>query len=287
MPPIVVITRFNLAVRYRFQKLYGNVPKGKYLWLDEDYLKRRFELFEKYTVSSFAGQTDPDFRWIVLFHKDTPKQFIERINDYKDRLPQFEPWYLDDDGSERFADVLTDEFNKDYGDTGVASVRVDNDDVVHSEFVETIRKSLDKCNETTILSFKNGLQYDVRNRRCVRYSYVNNHFITLYSACKADEKIRCVYGFQHVDADNIVDRGHKIVKKTRIPLWVEIVSETNCVNEIWTKPSKVLVPYEVKNEFPMLNLKWTSRIQWLFYTMINIPGAFFRMFIDVFKLYLI
>ena len=71
MKPVVVITRFNLASRYRYRKLYSDVPEGYYLFLDEEYLEKRFAIFEKYTFPSFAAQTDMDFRWIVMFHKDT------------------------------------------------------------------------------------------------------------------------------------------------------------------------------------------------------------------------
>lgn len=284
MQPVAVITRFNLAVRYRYEKLYKNVPKDHFLWLDEEYLGKRFALFDRYTFPSFQAQTDRDFRWIVLFHKETPARFRAQIEKYKEELPQFEPWFLDDEESDRFADLLNADFEKRYGERGLISVRVDNDDAVHASFIENIKRGMSDVTETSILSFPNGLQYDARSCRCMRYNYENNHFIAFYAP--PGEK-RHVLSFQHPDADKFVDKKHKIVLKTRIPLWVEIVSETNCVNTIWMRPSKVFIPYAVKEEYPVLTLRWSTKPGWILSMAGYLPVAFVKMFADVCRLLMI
>lgn len=278
--PIVIITRFNLAMKYKYPKLSKSVyGRETAIWLDPDYLTRRFELFDQYTFPSFLSQTYSDYRWIVLFHKDTPQQFHDRIKMYEEQLPQFEPWFLSDIESEHFEQIIDKELEK-HSDTGTISVRVDNDDVIHKTFIEMIRESLNNCNETTILSFRNGLQYDALTGRCMRYDYVNNHFLALYSA----KGVGNVLSFAHTGVDTLVDEEHKIVLKTDIPLWVEIVSESNCTNEIWNRPSKVFVPFCLVAEYPMLKIKWNNRFQWICSIIRYIPVAFFKMFIDVFRI---
>ena len=66
-----LITRFNLSLQFgcEFRDPDEN-PTLKIL--DEDYLEKRFEIFEKYTLKSISEQTVQDFTWIILFHKRTP-----------------------------------------------------------------------------------------------------------------------------------------------------------------------------------------------------------------------
>lgn len=281
--PVVVLTRFNLAIKDIFQKHV--LPEDYCIWLDETYLTRRFELFETYTFPSFQNQTDHEYRWIVLFHKDTPNQFLERINRYKEKLHEFEPWFLDDTESARFADVVQDEFEKHYADSGVISVRVDNDDAVHDSFIECVKRELAGRKQTSLLTFVNGLQYDTASKRCMRYYSVNNHFIALYVS--KEDGAGNVFSFEHQDIDKHISSEQKVIKKTKIPLWVEIVSETNCINEIWSRPSKVLVPFEVREEYPLLDLKWNNKQQWFRSIIMDLPIAFCKMFVDVVRLTLI
>ncbi|MCR5688331.1 MAG: putative rhamnosyl transferase [Lachnospiraceae bacterium] len=281
MKPVVVITRFNLASRYRYRKLYADVPEGHYIFLDEDYLEKRFALFEKYTFPSFEAQTDADFRWIVMFHADTPARFREKIDAFSEKLTVFEPWFLDDDESDRFLEIIKDRLSE-YDDTGVITVRVDNDDMIGRDFVEIAKQHLADSEGTFVLTFPRGLQYDMRTGRCMKYTYVNNHFMCHASAPGSHDTN--IYSFQHTDVDKVVSGEHKIIVKTELPMWVEIVSGTNCVNEIWTRPSKVFVPYGVKAAYPELDIKWSSKRQWALNAAMSLPGAFFRMFADIFTL---
>lgn len=116
------------------------------------------------------------------------------------------------------------------------------------------------CTETSVLSFKNGLQYDSEKHRCMRYTYVNNHFIAYFAS--SEDINTNVYTLSHHEIDKFIDRKHKIVKKDE-SMWVEVVSDSNCVNEIWCRPSKVFIPYAVKKEYPNMELKWRTRLQWI------------------------
>ena len=67
-----VITRFNIPARYagrRNPAVAAIDPKT-----DEAYLDGRMALFEKYTFPSLAGQTNKEFKWLVLFSDQTPAE---------------------------------------------------------------------------------------------------------------------------------------------------------------------------------------------------------------------
>ena len=76
-----VITRFNIRASYECKlKNPDNNPMRRIL--DEDYLEERFSIFEKYTLPSMKQQTNQNFTWIILFHKNTPNSFKKKIEDF-------------------------------------------------------------------------------------------------------------------------------------------------------------------------------------------------------------
>ena len=75
-----LITRFNLRVQYGCKlKDPDNNPMLRIF--DDDYLEERFDIFEKYTLPSVKNQINQNFTWVVLFHKNTPNTFLNRINE--------------------------------------------------------------------------------------------------------------------------------------------------------------------------------------------------------------
>ena len=55
-----IITRFNIRANYGCKlKNPENNPMNRIL--EEDYLKERFSIFEKYTLPSIKRQTNPNF----------------------------------------------------------------------------------------------------------------------------------------------------------------------------------------------------------------------------------
>ena len=70
-----LITRFNL------KKTNWN-PRWKInqqLALSDEWLKYRFELFEKYCFPSVYNQSNQNFTWCVFFDIKTPDYYKERV----------------------------------------------------------------------------------------------------------------------------------------------------------------------------------------------------------------
>lgn len=279
---IVVLTRFNLAINHRYRKLYGKTNTDHKMWLDEEYLAKRFDLFERFTYPSFIAQTDHDYRWLVLFHKDTPEKYMKRIRTYEKGLDSFEPLFLSDEDCKNITEYIEELLVEKQIKDGIITTRVDNDDAVHSTFIERIKVEFSDCTVTSGLCFLNGLQYNVRSRICMHYTYINNHFNAVYAP--PNDRFLSALSFDHTKIDEFIDKQNKIVVKTKIPMWVEIVHDTNCINVIWYRPSKVFVPYKVREEFPILDIKWKTKLQWVANMVIHFPLAFVRMIIDIIRL---
>lgn len=83
-------------------------------------------------------------------------------------MQQFEAWFLDNEECFRFKDILRVYIAQEYADTGVITTRVDNDDMVHTKFLESIKKDIVVSNQTQVITYTNGLQYDSRKKEIVK-----------------------------------------------------------------------------------------------------------------------
>ena len=177
----LLLTRFNLAIHFGCEKR----PDSKcpdFPWLDEEYLSKRFEIFEKWTYPSIKNQTDNNFKWIVLFHRETPKRFKQRIKCYEENMDNFEAWFLNDDESHDYDKIIYEYIKKTYPLEQVITTRIDNDDLVHKTFIESIKKDFTYKNTMEVLTYQNGLQYDAKGGILLKYDYINNHFLSLYAS---------------------------------------------------------------------------------------------------------
>lgn len=274
----LILTRFNLAIRFGCGKRFdSNVPADK-PWLDPEYLDKRFDIFETYTFPSFQKQTVQDFKWIVLFHADTPEIFKKRISGLQEQMEQFCPLFLDDGECRKMAAVLKDHICQHYAGKKIITTRVDNDDAVHAGFVEDIRKRIGQEGEKqgTVLTYVNGLQYDIRTKEVLKYRNADNHFLTLYVEDISGENHILFFNHDHI-SKTVADRHMKMIKaETKIPLWVEIITENNFSNTPRWRFSACFVSYGIKEAYPLLNFKWSTKAGWLLHCSAGIIKVFFH-----------
>lgn len=81
-----VLTRFNT-------RLWTKDKKGKPTQTEE-WLKKRFELFEQYCLPSVVNQSVKNLKWIVLFDSETSEVYKKKIDEYARRCEQFIPHYV-------------------------------------------------------------------------------------------------------------------------------------------------------------------------------------------------
>lgn len=268
----IILTRFNLAVKFGCEKRSDSTVPAEMPWLDKEYLRKRFEIFEKYTFQSMKRQINGNFQWLVLFHKETPGEFLRKIDSYQKDLKQFAPVFLDDEQCSHLTEVIRGYLTEKYENCDIITTRIDNDDVVHPLFTDTIQNELKAgiFSENTIISYKNGLQYDIVTRDILRYDYWKNHFISLLCVSGGGEHI-LQYNHDTIDTLPVM----KIRKETEIPLWVEIISDSNYSNaERWTFGAP-FVSYKVKEWYPEFSYRWKSSAGYIFYVVNSVIRMFF------------
>ena len=208
-----LITMFNLRLSW----------DGKTKKFDEEKLKKRFDIFEKYTLPSIQNQSNKNFKWLVLFSNNTPKFYKDKINYYKKNNIFFVPIFIEDENANMFRKIICDYIKKEITSQKlIITTRCDNDDALHKEFINEIQNKAKKANSNLIISFANGYQYDTKTNIIRKYFFPNNHFTSLVS--KSTNKT--IYDFLHMDIfnENKVD-----IIKTK-PMWIEVTHDDNVYN---------------------------------------------------------
>ncbi len=84
-----IITRFNL------RQENWDTTKNKTQINSEFWIKNRFELFDKYCFPTVKAQTNQNFKWLVFFDVQTPKEYREIVVNYVRDYNNFIPLFID------------------------------------------------------------------------------------------------------------------------------------------------------------------------------------------------
>src|SRR6478672_5104551 len=172
-----VLTRFNVRMPI-------------YQHPGDDWLPGRLELFKKYCLPSFRGQTVSGFTWLVFFDAESPKWLRETIETTMSDIVH--PVYVDGLFTAEYAasvvgDLATTPF--------VMTTRVDNDDAVASDFVETIQREF-AGQRLEFVNLVNGAQY--ADEKVYLRPYTKNPFLTLIESV-ADVPPKTVFIRRHYE----------------------------------------------------------------------------------------
>ena len=98
-----IVTRFNIKMNFAEESKNANISPN--ILTDEVYLKKRMELFKKYTYPSIVNQSYQNLNWYCFFSNETPLSIKSEIEDLK-KYKNFYPIYISDEESMRFSFVL-------------------------------------------------------------------------------------------------------------------------------------------------------------------------------------
>ena len=228
-----IVTRFNLRLWTEDKK--GNMTQT------EAWLKRRFELFETYCMSSVAKQTCLDFTWLVLFDEDVKENYSDKLQEYQQWCPQFTPVFIQRKYSRKYVACLREYIEKELKNEKekgrnyqqVITTYLDNDDALSIDYVQRVQDCAQNLSYTTFVTFLYGIQYFEERNLATRVKAPANHFISLVEDLRYGEPVRTVYCYG----------GHSLIYKYRkvIPIyeiwnhgeeaWMEVVHENNVVND--------------------------------------------------------
>jgi len=221
-----ILTRFNL-------RLWTKDKKRNETRTDE-WLKQRFELFERFCLPSIINQSNQNFQWIVLFDAQTPDCYKKKIKEYEAECKQFCPCFVQPNESRYFVKIFREEIKKRLQqDTDMLiTTYMDNDDALHRKYVEEIQQVEYKgC--PTFVSFVYGLQYYTELNIATRIPFFNNHFISLMECLTDNGMFRTVYGYgSHGTVHKVPNTKMILIDNSEQDRWVEVVHKANMDNDV-------------------------------------------------------
>ena len=221
-----ILTRFNLH-------LWTKDKKRNETRTDE-WLKQRFELFEKICLPSIMNQTNQTFKWIVLFDSETPEFYKKKIQHYQNICKLFCPCFVEAYKSRYFVSVFREEIQKriEKNTNFLITTYLDNDDALHKNYIEEIQQM--EVKRPTFVSYVYGIQYYTELNIATRVPYTNNHFISLAEPLNDYQtNFKTVYGYgSHVDINKHKRIETVYIKNPQQDRWIEVIHETNMDNDV-------------------------------------------------------
>lgn len=222
-----IITRFNLRLWTK--------DKHNRTTQSEEWLKQRFELFEKFCFPSIKNQTDKNFIWLCLFDEQTPSEYLGKIQSYIQESHNFLPVFLDEKDSKEVSQCISDLIHTYMNDNHhLITIRLDNDDALNVRFIDEVKRFSSTMKGTNILSFKYGIQYYTTEKMAVHIPFYNNHFLVMVNnEYDFDEwknrTVQHVLQFNHFDTEKY---PYPFVCNTKVKdMWAEVIHATNVSND--------------------------------------------------------
>mgnify|MGYP001396225196 CR=1 FL=1 len=244
-----IMTHFNL-------KLW-KTDKNNQTTQTQEWLERRFLLFEEFCLPSVAAQTDKNFYWFCMFDIDTPNLYRARIEDYKKLVPQLIPLYMTQDetikGNDQF---LKDQIKKllDTEDELLITSQLDNDDAIHADFVKDINNMAKKESaKDAFYIFSYGYQYYTEADFLLKIYYPNNHFPSRVEKDLTNFKLVLSISHSHLRKKSLRDKIKVVnVDNVEKPLWIEVIHNKNVSNDvrITFRPKEVMHFLKIQSILP-------------------------------------
>lgn len=220
-----ILTRFNLCL-WKSDKNHKVIDR-------EVWLKERVRLFETYTLPSVAAQTESGFIWVLLMDAESPEWLRERSKEWRRVCRQIRPvgvkhdmhWHFADVFRRVVVDMLVNECDR------VVTTYLDNDDVIHHDYVKDIQNRCKSLPDDTFLYYDYGLQYFESMQIATKVKYPNNHFTSLVE--NTVRKPRTCYGYgSHFLIERYKVARVEHVKDKKHQMWVEVIHAGNVDNDV-------------------------------------------------------
>lgn len=213
-----LFTRFNLRYKAWEKTRSGNKVLG------EEWLTDRFRLFETYCLPSVKNQGNQNFTWFVFFGSQTPELFKNKIKRIEAEYANFHPVFLDD-GSE-FRPTLIEVIKANTGsqDKYVLTSRIDNDDAIHKDFINTVQ-SLFQPVHNHVIDFRAGYQLILGRKKneVLEFTWPFNPFVSLV---ETSDSAKSIFSREHNHWH--VEKSLTAYDQNR--LWMAVIHRNNLLN---------------------------------------------------------
>ena len=222
-----------LATRFNLPAEGWKVSRNGQKVLTDSWLKHRFEIFEKYCLPSVKNQTNQEFIWCVFFDTKTPQKYKEKIEVISNSFNKLKPIFIDK--YEKSLPSLKEFIasNLESKDDYVITSGIDNDDLIHREYIHTIQRLFKPADEM-VIDLRLGYQVSIEGG-VVSIRLKTNYFNPFISVVEKSVKPNTVFSkahFEWSDSASIVVFDDK-------ELWIELVHERNKYNFVDSSGSVV------------------------------------------------
>jgi hypothetical protein len=213
-----LFTRFNL----RFDD--WELTRSGNSVLNEDWLTERFRLFKMYCLPSVLNQSNQHFTWFIFFDINTPEIFKQEIKTLQEQYSNLQPVFIESGKNFRSSIAETIKSNISEDDKYVLTSRIDNDDIIHKDFIATVQDLFQPIN-THVIDIRSGYQLVVEQNenRLLKFDLSYNPFISLV---ETPENAKSVFSRDHRDWRS--EKSITVFKGKR--LWVQVVHKNNLLN---------------------------------------------------------
>jgi len=156
---------------------FNALPSWLASFPDETWHKHRFKLFDQFCYPSVIGQSNQNFKWIVVFSVNTLEVYKRKIEEYAE-YENFIPIYIPED---KHPDEVPHEVISKYllnDKSYIITTRIETDDALCRDYVEMVQQYFDK-QEFEFINFSNGYVWNMNTYEIYLDKQPSNPFISL------------------------------------------------------------------------------------------------------------
>ncbi len=204
-----LLTRFNVRPG----------PEDTAIVADSDYLRQRWDLFERFCAPSVRAQTERHFTWLVFFDVSTPTWMRAHIERYA-AGSLLVPVYVTDLRPSTVSHAIRSRLTP--CASHIITTRLDNDDAICDGFVRMVQ-SVFRGQAFEFVNFTHG--YVWYRGRVYLHADASNAFASLIESASGFRTIWCR---QHTR----LSEAGPVRQIADIPAWLQVVHQTNLSNRI-------------------------------------------------------
>lgn len=213
-----------IGTRFNLKSVEWKTTKSGNLVLTNEWLDQRFYIFENYCLPSIKNQSNLNFKWCIFFDSDTPEKYKQKIFSISREFPVIYPIFIESMEilKESFKDFIIKNISN--TDSHIITTRIDNDDIIHQDFVAIIQ-SLFQPKALCVIDMQKGYQVSVDTQypEIRLYTHPFNAFISVVENTKSFDTVfsRMHYGWKNEKS---------IISYKRKRMWMELSHRENYVN---------------------------------------------------------
>ncbi len=211
----ILLTRFNL-------KINPDANSEQNQGLNNEWLAHRFRIFQELCLPSVLNQSKEHFLWIIFFDIHTPDVYKKKAQSLSQFSEKIQIIFID--GFRELNASLKDLIKPFITDSCVITTRLDNDDIVHKDFLAIIGE-LAIVKNNTVVDLLAGHQLKLSGEKAIVRRYTNpfNPFISLV---ETNGEVKTVLSKMHNEWKN----ADEIINFNKRPLWIEYTHGKNTAN---------------------------------------------------------